>query len=677
MLKRNSQEKRGIPELDIEELKNTAKLLRSYTILSICSAGSGHTGGSMSIADIASALYFKVIKHDPSNPDWEDRDRVYWSAGHKAPVLYAALGLAGYFNIDDVINLRKLNAPFEGHPNRLKLPGIETSSGSLGQGLGIAVGSAIAAKLKGKEYKVYCILGDGELNEGSVWEAAMSASHYNLDNLIAIVDRNRLQIDGFTKDVMKLEPLIDKWTSFGWQVFECDGHDMEDILYCFDKAKLMRKKPSVIIAHTVKGKCISFAENVCSYHGIAPKDGLTGNHSLEVALKDIGCVSLSKDKIEELLQKSNKYQEKVTEEVNRLVPNYSTNYFWNSQDFMKVEMVPNRKGFGEGIEEAGKDKRVLALGADISESIRISAFYEKHPERKSRFFSMGIAEQNMTTVAAGLAKEGYIPFIGSYGVFITGRNLDQLRTTVCYNNYNVKIVDAHGGISVGPDGATHQALEDITNLYYLPNMKITVPVDCIEAKKATLAIKDIKGPASIRIAREATPVVTKNKTPYKFGTANIIRYRGIKDKFIDAFDTYLSSGYRSENENLTIIACGPILAEAMRAAYILNEEYNLETRIINMHTVKPIDKRALISAAKDTKIIITCEEHQVGGLGNIVSGIISSTKDINDPLIINMIGVEDRFGQSGNPWELMKLFELTGEFIAKRAKEILHGLKKI
>lgn len=677
MLKRNSQEKRGIPELDIDELKNTAKLLRSYTILSICSAGSGHTGGSMSIADIASALYFKVIKHDPSNPDWEDRDRVYWSVGHKAPVLYAALGLAGYFNIDDVINLRKLNAPFEGHPSRLKLPGIEASSGSLGQGLGIAVGSAIAAKLKGKEYKVYCILGDGELNEGSVWEAAMSASHYNLDNLIAIVDRNRLQIDGFTKDVMKLEPLIDKWTSFGWQVFECDGHDMEDVLYCFDKAKLMRKKPSVIIAHTVKGKCVFFAENVCSYHGIAPKDGLTGNHSLEVALKDIGCVSLSKDKIEELLQKSNKYQEKVTEEINRLVPNYSTNYFWNSQDFMKVEMASNRKGFGEGIEEAGKDKRVLALGADISESIRISAFYEKHPERKSRFFSMGIAEQNMTTVAAGLAKEGYIPFIGSYGVFITGRNWDQLRTTVCYNNYNVKIVDAHGGISVGPDGATHQTLEDITNLYYLPNMKITVPVDCIEAKKATLAIKDIKGPSSIRIAREATPVVTKNKTPYKFGTANIIRYRGIKDKFIDAFDTYLSSGYRSENENLTIIACGPILAEAMRAAYILNEEYNLETRVINMHTVKPIDKRALISAAKDTKIIITCEEHQVGGLGNIVSGIISSTKDINDPLIINMIGVEDRFGQSGNPWELMKLFGLTGEFIVKRAKEILHGLKKI
>jgi transketolase len=336
-------------------------------------------------------------------------------------------------------------------------------------------------------------------------------------------------------------------------------------------------------------------------------------------------MSFTKGKVEELLLKASAYQKKINKDTEKLVPKYSKDYFWNSESAMKVEMVPNRVGFGHGIEEAGRDEKVVVLGADISESIRISAFYENNQQRKKRFFSIGIAGQNMTTVAAGLAKEGLIPFIGSYGVFITGRNWDQLRTTVCYNNFNVKIVDAHGGISVGPDGATYQALEDISNLYYLPNMKIVVPVDAIEAKKATLAIKDIYGPAAIKIAREATPVVTNDFTPFIFGTSNIIRYRGISNDFIDAFEVFLSTKYWSESEDLTV-ACGPILAEAMRSAYILKEEYDIDARVINMHTVKPIDKNASISAAKETKIIITCEEHQVGGFGNIVAGVVSQNQ---------------------------------------------------
>jgi len=294
----------------------------------------------------------------------------------------------------------------------------------------------------------------------------------------------------------------------------------------------------------------------------------------------------------------------------------------------------------------------------------MSAFYENNPERKNRWFSMGIAEQNMTTVAAGFAKEGYIPFIGSYGVFITGRNWDQLRTTVCYNNYNVKIVDGHGGISVGPDGGTHQTLEDISNLYYLPNMKISIPTDSIEAKKSTLAIKDIEGPVAIRLAREATPIVTTEDSNFNFGLANIYRYRKESKNFIDAFNCYLSTKYRNENEDLTIIASGPIFAESLRAAYILKEEYNIESRVINIHTVKPIDSKAIIDAAKETKAIITCEEHQIGGFGNIVAGIIS-TASIDKPIKMEMIGVPDTFGQSGAPWELLKYFGLTSEFIVK------------
>ena len=280
----NSKTGKVLKEYTISELEDIARKMRCYSITAITLAESGHTGGTMSVIDIVTALYFKIIKHDPANPEWEYRDRVFWSVGHKAPALYAALGLAGYFNIDDMVLLRKFGSGFEGHPNRFNLPGIEISSGSLGQGLGIAIGSAISAKLDNKNYRVYCILGDGELDEGSIWESAMSAAHYKLDNIIAIVDRNCLQIDGTTSEVMEIEPLKLKWEAFGWQVFECDGHDIEEIIKTLNQAINVSYKPSVIIAKTIKGKCISFAENVCGYHGISPKDGLSGRESLEAAL---------------------------------------------------------------------------------------------------------------------------------------------------------------------------------------------------------------------------------------------------------------------------------------------------------------------------------------------------------------------------------------------------------
>ena len=662
-------------DYSVEELIQKAKEMRAYNMIDITAAGSGHTGGTLSIMDIAAALYLKKIKHDPTNPTWEDRDRVFWSVGHKAPVLYIALAEAGYFPKDDTVKLRKLWSGFEGHPNRLKLPGIELSAGSLGQGLGVAIGCALNAKLEQKDYRVYTILGDGELDEGSVWEAAMCASHCKLDNLIAIVDRNNLQIDGPTEEVMSLEPLLAKWKAFGWETLEIDGHNMSEILSALEEAEKIKDKPTAIIAHTVKGKGVSYAENMVGYHGIAPKDGRSGKESLDQALKDIGDPQFSKEKVDYLLKIASDYQSKVDKKVEESLPKFSRNYWWNSSPSMQVQMEPTRNGFGRAIEELGNDEKVVALGADITSSIRMDKFYASHPERKNRFFEIGIAEANMTLVASGLAKEGKIPFIGSYGVFITGRNWDQLRTTVCYNNYNVKIADAHAGISVGADGATHQALEDISNLYYLPNMHLAVPCDTIETEKATHAIASINGPAVVRYAREATPIITTQNTPYQFGLANVIRYRGEENNFTSAFETKLSSDDTSEGEDLTLIACGPMVAEAMRAAYILKEEYNLESRILNFHTLKPIDRKAIIKAAEDTNIIITCEEHQVGGFGNIVAGVIVGSKKYNSPLLLDMVGVDDKFGLSGAPWELAKVFGLTAENIAKRAKKLYEKKK--
>ena len=654
----------------VEELMEKAREMRAYAMIALTAASSGHTGGTLSIMDIAAALYLKKIRHDPKNPEWEDRDRVFWSTGHKAPALYIALAEAGYFPIDEVVKLRKLWSGFEGHPNRLKLPGVELSAGSLGQGLGVAIGCALNAKLEEKDYRVYCINGDGELDEGSVWESIMCAAHYKLDNLVSIVDRNGLQIDGPTEKVMGLETLVDKWESFGWNTIEVDGHNMKQILNALDEAEKVKGKPTVIIARTVKGKGVSYAENVVGYHGIAPKDGRSGKESLNKALEDIGDPKFTKEKVDKLLKIADDYQKGVDKKIESLMPRFSRNYWWNSTDTMKVKMDATRNGFGRAIEKLGDDKRVVALGADITDSIRMSRFYANHPERKNRFFSMGIAEANMTLVASGLAKEKKIPFIGSYGVFVTGRNWDQLRTTVCYNNFNIKVADAHGGISVGKDGATHQALEEITNLCYLPNIHMTVPCDSVETEKATRAIASIDGPCVVRYAREATPVVTTKDTPYKFGLANVIRYRGERENFIQAFEIKLSSDYESENEDLSIIACGPMVPEAMRAAYILKEEYGIETRIINVHTVKPIDKEAIIRAAEETGIIITAEEHQVGGFGNIVAGVIAKGKRYATPLLMDMIGVEDKFGESGAPWELMKVFGLTAEHIAKRAKKL-------
>ena len=654
----------------IEELVEKAKEMRAYNMIAITAAGSGHTGGTLSIMDIAAALYLKKIRHDPENPDWEDRDRVFWSTGHKAPALYVALGEAGYFPVEEVVKLRKLGSGFEGHPNRLKLPGVELSSGSLGQGLGVAIGSALDAKLEKKDFRVYCINGDGELDEGSIWESAMSAAHYKLDNLVAIVDRNDLQIDGSTEKVMRLEPLADKWRAFGWNVIQIDGHNMTEILTCLDEAEKIKGRPTVIIARTTKGKDVSFAEGVVGYHGISPKDGRSGKESLDRALEDIGDPKFTKDKVDRLLRIADNYQKDIDKKIEASMPRFSKNYWWNSGNRMRVEMNGTRNGFGRAIERLGGDERVVTHGADITSSIRMSDFYAKHPERKNRFFSMGIAEANMALVASGLAKEGKIAFIGSYGVFVTGRNWDQLRTTVCYNNFNVKIADAHGGISVGPDGATHQALEEISNMYYLPNMHIAVPCDSIETEKATQAIAHVAGPGVLRYAREATPVVTTKETPYQFGVINVVRYRGEEENFIEAFEIKLSTDYEPEDEDLSIIACGPMVAEAMRAAYILKEEYGIETRVLDVHTVKPIDKKAIIKAVDEVGIIVTGEEHQVGGFGNIVAGVIGQGKGYKSPLLMDMVGVPDKFGESGAPWELMKVFGLTAEHIAERAKKL-------
>ena len=264
-------------------LREQARKLRVDCIKMIYKAKSGHPGGSLSMADIMAVLYFDELNIRPEEPDWSDRDRFILSKGHTCPIQYASLAERGFFPMEELDTLRQLGSHLQGHPDMRKVPGIDMTSGSLGNGLGLGVGMAIAAKIKGAAYRVYVALGDGELQEGSVWEAAMSAAHYKLDNLVAIVDVNGLQVDGFVEDIMNISPLAEKWSSFGFHVIQIDGHSIEEIRDAFSRAKEIKGKPVCILAKTVKGKGVSYMENVCKWHGTAPDE-----QEYRLAIEELG-----------------------------------------------------------------------------------------------------------------------------------------------------------------------------------------------------------------------------------------------------------------------------------------------------------------------------------------------------------------------------------------------------
>jgi transketolase len=256
--------------LSAAELKEMAKKLRRHVITMIATAGSGHPGGSLSAADIITALYFRVLRHDPKDPQWSERDRFILSKGHAAPILYAALAETGYFPIAELETLRKMDSRLQGHTDRTLTPGVEMSAGSLGMGLSFAIGIALAARLDSKTYRTYALLSDGECEEGQTWEAALAATHFKLDNLTAMVDCNGIQLSGRTCDIMNIEPLVRKWQAFGWHVIDIDGHNFDQILDAFPKAEKTKGRPTVITARTIKGKGVSFMENNVAFHGKAP-----------------------------------------------------------------------------------------------------------------------------------------------------------------------------------------------------------------------------------------------------------------------------------------------------------------------------------------------------------------------------------------------------------------------
>ena len=256
--------------MSVKELEQMAVVIRCDIIDMICTAAAGHPGGSLSAADVVTALYFRIMRIDPQNPDWPDRDRFILSKGHACPVWYAALAERGYFDKSHLKTLRQMGSILQGHPDMRKTPGIDMTTGSLGHGLSAGLGMALSGKLQKKDYHVFVIIGDGESQEGSIWEASMAAPNFKLDNLTAILDYNHLQNDYSVDDIMPIHPAVDKWQAFGWHVLDIDGHDMAQVVAALEEAKSHKGKPTMIIANTVKGKGVSYMENVCEWHGRAP-----------------------------------------------------------------------------------------------------------------------------------------------------------------------------------------------------------------------------------------------------------------------------------------------------------------------------------------------------------------------------------------------------------------------
>ena len=310
----------------------------------------------------------------------------------------------------------------------------------------------------------------------------------------------------------------------------------------------------------------------------------------------------------------------------------------------QLKQLPTRNGYGEGLVEAGKNnKNIMVLCADLTESTRSLAFKQAYPDR---FVQMGVSEQSMASIAAGMAISGKVPFISSYATFSPGRNWEQIRTTIALQNSNVKIAGAHAGVSVGPDGATHQMIEDIAIMRVVPNMRVLVPCDSVETKKATLAAASYKGPCYLRFARDVSPVFTTEKTPFKLGRAETYRY----------------------GNDVTIIAAGPLMYEALLAAQVLAIDHHIEARVINMHTIKPLDEKIIVKAAKETGAIVTIEEAQAaGGLG----GAVAETLGLTVPVPLERIGIQDRFGESGEPRELLEAFGLTAPSIIEVVVKIM------
>jgi transketolase len=610
-------------DIDTETLKGIANQLRILSIRETTAAGSGHPTSCCSAADLVAALFFGHMRFDTKNPHYHNNDRFILSKGHAAPLLYAAWAELGVVPVDEILKLRQFSSDLEGHPTP-RLPFVDVATGSLGQGLSVGVGMALCARIDQLDYRTYVLLGDGECSEGSVWEAASLAGLNQLNNLVALVDVNRLGQSDPAPLGHNLDAFKRRFESFGWRTEEIDGHDMDEILEVLAAVGLGHQ-PLVILAKTFKGAGISFLQDKEGWHGRA----------------------LSKDEAEraiaELQPSAKSGLGHPIAAPNQLpAPKNEAPASYPPITYKLGDMVATREAFGNALLRiGGPDNRVVALDGDTKNSTFSEKFLKKYPERFTECF---IAEQNMVGVATGFAVRGKVPFASTFATFFT-RAFDQIRVAGI-TRANLKLAGSHVGVSIGEDGPSQMGLEDLAMMRAVAGSTVLYPSDAVCAEKLMDYMASHHGICFLRTSRPKTPVIYNNEEAFPIGGAKTLR--------------------QAANVKITVVAAGVTLYEALKAADALKHE-GIGITVIDAYSVKPLGKDAILSAAQQTNnLVLTVEDHYLeGGLGDAVAGELSSAG-----IKVHKLAVFD-LPRSGKSEELLAHYGLDAQGIVRKVKSLI------
>jgi transketolase len=603
----------------IPTLKNIATRLRIDCVRSTTEAGSGHPTTCLSAADIVSVLFFAEMRFEPRNPGNPFADRFVLSKGHAAPILYAAWAEAGLFPREDLLKLRRIDSDLEGHPTP-RLPFVDVATGSLGQGICAAVGIALNARRIKSDYRTYALLGDGEIAEGSVWEAASLAQHYKLDNLCAIVDVNRLGQSQPTDIGHNMGEMERRWAGFGWHTLVVDGHDIPALLDAFGAARSTKGRPTAILARTLKGKGVKAIEDKDGWHGKALKKG----PEADSAIAELEAQLVAGEERVSIPAPAAGVPEPGPADYSR-VP---------APAYKKGDQVATREAYGTALASLGSvDSRVVALDSDVKNSTFSERFEKVHADR---FFESFIAEQVMVGTAMGLAARGAIPFPSTFACFLT-RAADFIRMAgVSFSN--VKYAGSHAGVSIGEDGPSQMALEDLAMMRAVPGCAVLYPCDGVSTERLIVEMARYKGPAYMRTSRPKTPVIYETGDTFPIGGSKVLR--------------------RSASDEAVVVGAGITVFEALKAHDHLKAE-GINVSVIDAYSLQPIDAKTLIEAARAAGgTLITVEDHYpAGGLGDAVSEAVAPAG-----LAVHRLAVRE-LPRSGQPDELIDRYGISARHI--------------
>ena len=618
-----------MPEPSLAVLQNLATQLRIDSVLSTTEAGSGHPTTCLSAAEVVAALFFAEMRFDPGDPEHPEADRFVLSKGHAAPILYAAWAAAGVFPRSEVLKLRLLSSDLEGHPTP-RLPFVDVATGSLGQGLAAGIGIALNARRIGSDYRTYVLMGDGETAEGSVWEAAHVAEHHKLDNLCGIVDVNGYGQSRPTQWERNSDEHVARWRAFGWHTVSIDGHDMKQVLAALAEARKTAGKPTMIVARTLKGKGCSIFEGKDNWHGKALKKGTEA----DAAIAELEAQNIKTSDPAPVIPKPKRRQTEGP------LPNFSAAL--PTPSYKPGESVATREAYGTALAALGAiDRRVVALDSDVKNSTFSERFEKVHPER---FYQTFIAEQAMVGTAMGLAARGAIPFPSTFAAFLE-RACDFIRMAGI-SNVNVKLAGSHAGVSIGEDGPSQMALEDLAMFRGVPNCTVFYPSDAMSAERLVALAADTPGPVYIRTTRPKTPVIYSAEERFVAGGSKTLR--------------------QSDKDRVTVVAAGVTLSEALKAVEMLAAD-GIAIRVIDAYSVQPIDRDALVAAGSATGgLILTVEDHYAhGGLGDAVSEAVW-----DQGFRVRRLAVRE-IPRSGPPEVLLDKYGISARAIVDAVKQMI------